>query len=94
MKIFISIFSNRLVQGVTIEYPQSAHIEERIRTDVNSIDPIFRHYIIPREIQFHADALQGRLSFFLKCKGSRTSIQLTVPPSAIDVKTTHILKLV
>ncbi len=77
---------------MTIEYPQSVHIEERIRTDVNSIDPIFRHYIIPREIQFHADALQGRLPFFLKCKGSRTSIQLTVPPTANEVNTPRIGK--
>ncbi|CAF3991000.1 unnamed protein product, partial [Rotaria sp. Silwood1] len=51
---------------VQIEYPANIHVKEQIRTDINSIDQIFRYYIIPREIQFHADALQGRLPFFFK----------------------------
>jgi hypothetical protein len=74
-----------LIQGVTIEYPSSAQIESRIRTDIDSIDDIFRHYIIPQEIQFHADALKGGLPFFLKCKGSKQSIKFTVPTAAMDV---------
>jgi hypothetical protein len=72
-------------KGVTIEHPSSVHINERIRNDIDSIDPIFRYYIIPHEIQFHADALQNRLEFFLKCKGTINSIKFTVPPAAIDV---------
>lgn len=70
---------------MTIEYPTSVHIVERIRTDIGTIDPIFRYYLVPREIQFHADALKGRLEYFLQCKGSRNSIVLTVPPTATNV---------
>lgn len=72
--------------GVQIGYPSSTHITERIRTDLDSIDQIFRYYIVPREIQFHADALQGQLPFFLECKGTRTSLNFTVPPAAVDVR--------
>jgi len=71
--------------GVIIEYPSNKYIEERQRKDLDIIDPIFRYYIIPHEIQFHADALQNRLEFFLKCKGTINSIKFTVPPAAIDV---------
>lgn len=71
--------------GVTIEYPQSPHIEERSRTDLDQIDPIFRYYIVPREIQYNVDALKDRLSYFIQCKGSNPSIRLTVPPDAIGV---------
>ena len=70
---------------MTIEYPSSGHIEERIRTDIDSIDQIFRYYIIPREIQFHANALQDKLTFFLQCKGTKNSIKFTVPTTATDV---------
>jgi hypothetical protein len=85
---------NFLVQGITIEYPASAHINERIRNNIDSIDPIFRYYITLREIQFHADALKGGLPFFLQCKGSKNSIKFnfTVPPTAIDVNTAYITK--
>ncbi|CAF1140999.1 unnamed protein product, partial [Rotaria sordida] len=79
--IYLSYYQTESVQ---IEYPANQHIVERIRTDINSIDPIFRYYIIPREIQFHADALKDRLPFFLKCKGSKNSINFTVPTTAID----------
>ncbi|UJR28562.1 hypothetical protein I4U23_009795 [Adineta vaga] len=70
------------IESVTIEYPESAHIVERKREDINSIDEIFRYYLVPREIQFHADALQGRLSYFLRCKGKTDSITLIPPPAA------------
>ncbi|CAF1076010.1 unnamed protein product [Rotaria sp. Silwood1] len=79
--IFLSYYQ---IESVQIEYPANIHVKEQIRTDINSIDQIFRYYIIPREIQFHADALQGRLPFFLKCKGSKSSINFTVPTTAID----------
>ncbi len=85
-------FLNFLVQGVTIEYPASAHINERIRNDIDSIDPIFRYYITPREIQFHVDALQDQLPFFLQCKGSTNSMKFTVPPTATDVNIVCIRK--
>ncbi len=75
---------------MTIEYPASGHIVERIRNDIDSIDPIFRHYIIPREIQFHADGLKGRLPFFLQCKGSKNSIKFTIPPAATEVRDKHL----
>lgn len=71
--------------GVTIEYPQSPHIEERSRTDLDQIDPIFRYYIVPREIQYNVDALKDRLPYFIQCKGSQASIRLTVPPDAVAV---------
>ena len=88
----INLYLIYLIKGVTIEYPSSGHIVERIRNDINSIDPIFRYYIIPREIQFHADALQGRLPFFLQCKGSKNSIKFTVPPGATEVSYSFLLK--
>ncbi len=69
-----------------IEYPSNEYIEERIRKDLNSIDSIFRYYIIPREIQFHANAIKGDLPYFLRCKGSKKSIQFIVPTSAIKVE--------
>jgi hypothetical protein len=72
-------------EGVTIEYPKSENVTERIRDDINSIDPIFRHYIVPREIQFHADALKDQSSIFLQCQGSTNSLTFTVPSSANDV---------
>jgi len=81
-----------LIKGVTIEYQSSGHIIERIRNDIDSIDPIFRYYIIPREIQFHADALKDRLQFFLQCKGSKNSIKFTVPPGATEVNYSFLLK--
>jgi hypothetical protein len=74
-----------LIIGISIEYPSNKNIEERTRTDINSIDQIFRYYIIPREIQFHANALQDKLPFFLKCKGSKNSMTFTVPTTATDV---------
>jgi hypothetical protein len=83
--IVIEIEFFYFIKGVTIEYPSSVHIVERIREDIDSIDQIFRYYIVPREIQFHADALEGGLSFFLQCKGSHSSIKFTVPTAATDV---------
>ena len=70
---------------MTIEYPSSGHITERTRTDIDSIDRIFQYYIVPREIQFHANALQDGLPFFLRCKGSKNSMNFTIPPAAKDV---------
>lgn len=78
-------FSSSLKLGVKLEYPTSEHIEERIRTDINSIDRIFQFYLVPREIQYHANALQDRLPFFIQCKGSKNTVKLTVPPSATEV---------
>ena len=74
-----------LFKGVQIEYPPSGHITERIRTDLDSVDRIFRYYLVPREIQFHADALQGQLSFFLQCKGTTNTLDFTIPAVATDV---------
>jgi hypothetical protein len=71
--------------GVLIEYPTSKYIEERQRKDLNDIDPIFRYYITPREIQFNANAMKDSLPYFLRCKGSNNSIQFTIPPSAVKV---------
>jgi hypothetical protein len=68
--------------GVHIERPPGAHVEERIRKD---IDPFLRHYVVPHEIQFHADAIKGDLPFFLRCKGSKASINFTVPAAATKV---------
>ncbi|CAF0895692.1 unnamed protein product [Adineta ricciae] len=82
--LFTILFGYFKIEGVTIEYPTSVHIVERIRTDIATIDPIFRYYIVPREIQYHADALKGRLEYFLQCKGSRNSITLTVPSTATN----------
>ena len=78
---------------MTIEYPTSGHITERTRTNIESIDRIFRYYIVPREIQYHADALQGRLPFFLQCKGSTKSINFTVPTAAVEVHLSFSLNL-
>ncbi len=78
-----SIFNNYL--GVRIEYPSNPHIEERIRKDLNSINPLFRYYIIPREIQFNANAIKNDLPYFLRCKGSKNSIEFTIPTSATKV---------
>ena len=86
-----NVFVLLIVQGVTIEYPSSGHISERTRKDIESIDRILRYYIVPREIQYHADALQGKLSFFLQCKGSSKSIEFTVPNSAIEVNSLTLL---
>jgi hypothetical protein len=89
--ILIILSSYSQVQGVTIERPRSDHIEERNRTD---IDPILRYYVVPREIQFHADALQDVLLFFLKCKGSDNSIQFIAPPTVTEVNTAYVRKSV
>lgn len=67
--------------GITIEYPSSRSIEERRRIDWNQIEPIFRYYLIEREIQIHPDAIKDNLPFFLRCKGSK----LTIPSSAENV---------
>ncbi|CAF3533773.1 unnamed protein product [Rotaria sp. Silwood2] len=83
--ICIAFVKHSLVKGVVIEYPANEHIEERIRKDFDSINPIFRYYIIPREIQFHINAIKNGLPFFLRCKGSQKSINFTVPISAIKV---------
>ena len=71
-----------LVRSVHIERPPGEHVEERTRSD---IDPFLRHYIVPHEIQFHADAIKGHLPFFLRCKGSKASINFTVPAAASKV---------
>lgn len=71
--------------GITIEYPTSQSIEERRRIDFNHIDSIFRYYLIPHEIQIHPNAIKENLPYFLRCKGSKPSIQLTIPPSAENV---------
>lgn len=70
-----------------IESPSSKHIVNRTRSDINTLDPILRYYITPNEIQFHAEALQDPLEFFLQCKGSKNSLQFTVPSSAVEVNT-------
>jgi hypothetical protein len=88
---------NRIVHfswiGVKIEYPSNEHIEERLRENLDLIDPIFRYYIIPHEIQFHANAIQDDLPYFLRCKGSKQSVQFTVPISATKVGYYEILTL-
>ena len=71
--------------GVRIERPPGVHVEERMRTD---IDPLLRHYLVPHEIQFHVDAIKGNLPFFLRCKGSKASINFTVPAAATKVSVT------
>ncbi|CAF3221282.1 unnamed protein product [Rotaria socialis] len=82
--LLIIYLTDSHVQSVQIEYPPSGHITERIRTDLDSVDRIFRYYLVPREIQFHADALQGRLSFFLQCKGTTNTLNFTIPAVAND----------
>ncbi|CAF1068038.1 unnamed protein product [Adineta steineri] len=82
--VIILLIAFNQIESVTIEYPSNGHIKERIREDINSIDKIFRYYIVPREIQFHADALQDRLPYFLQCKGTKNSVKFTVPPAATD----------
>ena len=72
-------------KALKIESPSSNHIVQRTRTNINTLDPILRHYFTPHEIQFHAEALQDRLTFFLQCKGSKNSLQFIVPPSAVEV---------
>ncbi|CAF0830837.1 unnamed protein product [Adineta steineri] len=69
-------------ESVKIEYPPNQHIEERLRKDIDSIDSIFRYYIVPNELQFHAKAIQDDLPYFLRCKGTTKAIQFTVPTSA------------
>ncbi|CAF3375104.1 unnamed protein product [Rotaria socialis] len=81
--ICIAFVTHYLVESVVIEYPHNKQIEERIRKDIDSIDSIFRYYIVPREIQFHASAITNGLPYFLLCKGSQKSINLTVPISAV-----------
>ncbi|CAF1023509.1 unnamed protein product [Adineta ricciae] len=71
-----------LHQSVKIEYPSNEFIEERVRKDIDSLDSILRHYIVPHEIQFHTNAVKDNLPYFLQCKGSTKSIQFTVPDSA------------
>ncbi|CAF5049365.1 unnamed protein product, partial [Rotaria magnacalcarata] len=83
--ICIAFVIHYLVESVVIEYPHNKQIEERIRKDIDSIDSIFRYYIVPREIQFHASAITNGLPYFLLCKGSQKSINLTVPISAVKV---------
>jgi hypothetical protein len=80
---YICIF-NKL--GVVIEYPSNEYIEERLRKDLDSIDSIFRYYLVPREIQFHTNAISDGLPYFLRCKGSTKSVSFTVPTSANMVR--------
>ena len=82
-RIFIDLFC--IDSGVQIEYPPSEHIQERRRTDFDSIDRIFRYYLVPHEIQYHVDALQDRLPYFLRCTGSKGKMNFTVPSAASDV---------
>ncbi|CAF4523047.1 unnamed protein product [Rotaria sp. Silwood1] len=82
--ICITYVNHYLVESTVIDYPFNEHIEERIRKDFDSIDSIFRYYIIPREIQFHINAIKHGLPYFLRCKGSHKSINFTVPVSAIE----------
>lgn len=74
--------------GVQIEYPiKNKYIEERIRSDLNLIDPLLRYYVVQREIQFQSEAVRKDLPFFLRCKGSKKSLNFTVPSTAIQVRT-------